>query len=77
MTYDIWEILLTFGFLGVPTAIIIWFIVSLILYIRTPKNSEKYKTRKLLLILSLVATGLLVLAVLALMILMLLALTYM
>ncbi len=34
----------------VPLAALIWFIVSLVMFLKTPKDSEKRKTRRILLI---------------------------
>ncbi|MDE6501697.1 MAG: hypothetical protein K2L10_06400 [Ruminococcus sp.] len=49
-------------FIGIPAGIIIFFIVSLILLKKTPKDSEKYKSRKTVFIVSSVLAGILVTA---------------
>ncbi|MCM1313982.1 MAG: hypothetical protein NC244_01265 [Alistipes senegalensis] len=60
------DIILEGLFFCIPVGIIIFFIVSLILLKKTPKNSEKYESRKTAFIVSAVLTGILVTAVVAL-----------
>lgn len=43
------------AFLLVPLAAVIWFIVSLVMCLKTPKTSEKRKTREILLFVSVIA----------------------
>lgn len=57
--------------------IIIFFIVSLIMLKKTPKDSEKYKSRKNAFIVSSVLAGILITAVVALFIMISISLTYM
>ncbi len=76
--YDMWEIFLMILFFGIPVAVIVFFVVSLVKFLRTPKeNTEKRKKWKTMLIVSSVFLGLLVVAVLAFIILMMLAIAYM
>lgn len=53
-------------FIGIPVGIIVFFIMSLILLKKTPKDSEKYSSRKTAFIVSAVLSGILVTAVVAL-----------
>ncbi|MDE6780336.1 MAG: hypothetical protein K2J40_02610 [Ruminococcus sp.] len=53
-------------FFCIPVGIIIFFIVSLVLLKKTPKDSEKYKSRKTAFIVSAVLAGILVTAFLVL-----------
>lgn len=47
------EILLSIAILGIPIAVFIWMIVSIVGFVRTPKNdTEQRKSRLLLLIIS-------------------------
>ncbi|MDE5556590.1 MAG: hypothetical protein K2J32_02675 [Ruminococcus sp.] len=64
-------------FIGIPVAIIIFFIVSLVLLKKTPKDSEKYKKRKTAFIVSAVLAGIHVTAVVALFIIISISLTHM
>lgn len=64
-------------FIGIPVGIIIFFIVSLFMVIKTPKDSENYKKRKTVFIVSAVLTGILVTAVVGLFIMISISLTYM
>lgn len=40
------------AYLVLPVAILIWFIVSLILFLRTPKDSPEYRKKRLMLVIS-------------------------
>ena len=53
-------------YIGIPAGIIIFFIVSLVMLKKTPKNSENYKKRKITFIVSAVLAGILFTAVVAL-----------
>lgn len=64
-------------FFGIPVGIIIFFIVSLILLKKTPKDSEKYKSRKTAFIVSAVLAGILTAIVATLFIMISISLTYM
>ena len=64
-------------FIGIPVGIIIFFIVSLILLKKTPKDSKNYKKRKTAFIVLAVLTGILVTAVVALFIIISISLTHM
>lgn len=64
-------------FVGIPVGIIIFFIVSLILLKKTPKDSEKYKSRKTAFIVSAVLAGILTAIVATLFIMISISLTYM
>jgi len=64
-------------FIGIPAGIIIFFIVSLVMWRKTPKDSEKYKKRKTVFIVSAVLAGILLIAVVALFIMISISLTYM
>lgn len=59
-------ILFFFLFIGIPVAVIVFFIMSLILLKKTPKDSERYKKVKTEFIVSAVLAGILVVAVVAL-----------
>ncbi len=50
-------------FFGIPVGIIIFFIVSLVMLRKTPKDSEKYRSRKTAFIISAVLTVIIVTAV--------------
>ena len=64
--------------LGVPAAALIWFIVSLISFLKTDKsNCEKYSRRKKWLIISAIPAGLLLICVIALMIIIMLSISHM
>ncbi len=64
--YDFWEVFLLVIYFGVPVAAIVFFIVSLVKFLTTPKeNVEKRKIWKVLFIASSVLTGLLVVTILA------------
>lgn len=39
-------------YLVLPIAILIWFIVSLILFLRTPKDAPEYRKNRLMLVIS-------------------------
>lgn len=64
-------------FIGIPVGIIIFFIISLVWLKKTSKNSENYKKRKTVFIVSAVLSGILVTAVVALFIMISISLTYM
>lgn len=64
-------------FIGIPVGVIIFFIVSLILLKKTPKDSEKYKSRKTAFIVSVVLVGILTTIVATLFIMISISLTYM
>lgn len=58
----------------IPVASLIWFIISLVMYLHTPKeNTELLKKRRLPLILSSIAFGVILLVIIGLMILIMLA----
>lgn len=58
------EIITLAVFFGVPAAMLIWFMVSLILMLKTPKeNTEKRRRRKIMTIVSGVIAGILVLVI--------------
>ncbi len=64
--YDFWEVYSLVIYFGVPVAAIVFFIVSLVKFLTTPKeNVEKRKTWKVLFIVSSILTGLLVVTILA------------
>ena len=60
------------AYLVLPVAILIWFIVSLILFLRTPKDSPEYRKKRLMLVISgifcLILVGLIAALMIALMI---------
>lgn len=56
---------------------IIWFVISLVMFKRTEKDSPKYKGRKVMLIVSACTAGAVVLATVSLMILFFIAVTHM
>ena len=61
---DFAEIFYTTLFFGVPAAMVIWFIVSLIIMLKTPKeNIEKRRKRKIMTIVSGVIAGVNVLVI--------------
>ncbi|MDE6665245.1 MAG: hypothetical protein K2K14_03525 [Ruminococcus sp.] len=60
------EIIMCLLFIGIPVGIIIFFIISLVMLKKTPKDSEEYKKRKIAFIVSAVLAGILVAAVVAL-----------
>lgn len=64
-------------FIGIPVGVIIFFIVSLILLKKTPKDSEKYKSRKTAFIVSVVLAGILTTIVATLFIMISISFTYM
>ncbi len=64
-------------FIGIPVGIIIFFIVSLVMLKKTPKDSEKYRSRKTAFIVSAVLAGILITAVAVLFIMISISLTYM
>lgn len=64
-------------FIGIPVGIIIFFITSLILLKKTPKDREKYKSRKTAFIVSAVLAGILTAIVATLFIMISISLTYM
>lgn len=47
-------------FLIVPTAAIVWFVISLVLLVRTPKNNTKRRPRKVMAVISGTITALIV-----------------
>ena len=64
-------------FIGIPAGIIIFFIVSLIMLKKTPKDSEKHKKIKTGFIISSILMGILITAVTSLFIMISISLTYM
>lgn len=64
-------------FIGIPVGIIIFFIVSLVMLKKTPKDNEKYKKIKIEFIVSAVLSGILITAVVTLFIMISISLTYM
>ena len=64
-------------FIGIPAGIVIFFIVSLILLKKTPEDSDKYKKRKTVYIVSLVLAGIIFISVVVLFIMTLLIIRYM
>lgn len=64
-------------FIGIPVGIIVFFIISLIMLKKTPKDNEKYKKIKTAFIVSAVLVGILVTAVVTLFIMISISLTYM
>ena len=74
----VWEEVMTAAVLLSPfAAMICWFTVSLILYCKTPKDSEKRRPRRTMLIISAVVTGSLIFAAVALVCMLLAAVAYM
>lgn len=71
------NIILVLLFIGIPVGIIIFFIVSLILFKKTPKDSIEYKSRKTAFIVSAVLAGILTAIVVTLFIMISISLTYM
>ncbi len=61
----------------VPLAVVAFFVVSLVLFIKTPKGTEKRKSRKIMLIVSSVILGLFVATIIAIMIMMMLVVRFM
>lgn len=56
--------LLFYAMFGLPVlAAIVFFIVSLVLFVKTPKDAPKRKTRKVLLIVSAVLMGVIIAAI--------------
>lgn len=64
-------------FIGIPVGIIVFFIISLIMLKKTPKDNEKYKKIKTAFIVSAVLAGILITAVVTLFIMISISLTYM
>ncbi|MDE6034638.1 MAG: hypothetical protein K2G36_01840 [Ruminococcus sp.] len=64
-------------FIGIPAGIVIFFIVSLILLKRTPVDSDKYKKRKTVYMVSSVLAGIIFISFVALVIMISISLTYM
>lgn len=63
---------------GLPLAVLIWFVVSLVQFLKTPKDDEKLrKERKTALITSGVLSAILAVAITALMILVMMAISHM
>lgn len=63
---------------GFPLAVMIWFVVSLVQFLKTPKEDEKLrKQRRTELIISGVLTAILAVAIIALMILVMMAISHM
>lgn len=60
------------AYLGLPVAILIWFIVSLILFLRTPKDAPERRKKRRMLVISgifcLILVGLIAALMIALMI---------
>lgn len=74
---DLQAILITALFFGLPIGAVIWFVVSLVLFLQTPKDDPRFRGRKIRLIISGVLAGVLVAAVVSLIILMMLVITHM
>ena len=65
-------------FSAIPVAVLIWFVVSLVLYLRRdPQDDELSRRRKILLIVSAVILGIIVLAIVAFWILLMIAIANM
>ena len=65
-------------FFAIPVAVLIWFVVSLVLYLRRdPQDAELSRRRKILLIVSAVILGIIVLAIVAFWILLMIAIANM
>jgi len=65
-------------FFGIPLAAVIWFVVSLVRFIKTPKEDDKKRyARKLLMIQSAVVAGILVLALVGVIVTLMTAVYYM
>ena len=64
MEYD--SIMVYILFIGIPALALIWFLVSLILCLRAPKNSQKREDLKTMAMIAGILTGLLALTVLGL-----------
>ena len=76
--YDIYEIIWMAILFGVPVLSLIFFIVSLVIFIRTPKeNVGKKKLWKGMLIISSVILGLVAIVIIAFLLLMMAAMMYM
>ncbi|MDE5620391.1 MAG: hypothetical protein K2I80_07700, partial [Ruminococcus sp.] len=71
------DIILEGLFFGIPVGIIIFFIVSLVMWKKNQKNSKKYRSRKTAFIISAVFAGILVTAVVSLFIISQMIITYM
>ena len=67
----------TLLFIGIPAGIIIFFIVSLILLKKTPEDSDKYKKRKTVYMVSSVLAGIIFISVITLVIMTLMIIRYM
>ena len=64
-------------FIVILAGILIFFIVSLILFKKTPEDSDKYKKRKMVYMVSSVLAGILFISVVVLVIMISISLTYM
>ena len=64
-------------FFGLPIGTVIWFVVSLVLFLRTPKDDPLFRGRRIRLIVSGILAGVLVTAVVALVILLMIAIVHM
>lgn len=60
-----------------PLAALVWFVTSLVLFLRTPKDSPKRSVRRSLLIASSVVIGVILLAIIALIIVFTFAVSFM
>ena len=68
------ETIFTLSLFIIPVASLVWFIISLVMYLRTPKeNTEMLKKRRPPLVLSSIAFGVILLVIIGLMILIMLA----
>lgn len=73
----LYEVLIYFIYFGIPAAAVIWFVISLILFLRTDKSNPKRQTRKILVIVSACVAGFLVAALILLMILVMFDISHM
>lgn len=72
------EIIVYLIFFGIPVAALVWFIISLILYVKRAKNNiRQCKGRLIRLIISAVSAGVLILAVVSFMIMLMFAISHM
>jgi len=68
------DIIFTLLLFIIPIALLVWFIISLVMYLRTPiENTELRKKRRLPLILSSIAFGIVLFVIIGFMLLMMLA----
>ena len=71
------NILVILVFFILPAAILIWFAVSVVLFLRTPKDSPRRRPRKLRLVIASVLFGLLIIAAVVFFILLSIAIAHM